>query len=58
MNGVMIALGSGQCDLKLLDGYSYLIKKIMNMFIFDQNEIHLLFDLENLKFSPQCNVYI
>ena len=38
--------------------YSYLSKKIMKMFIFDQNEMHLLFDLSNLEFSPQCNVYI
>ena len=43
---------------KLLDGYSYFSKKIMNLSIFDQNEIDLLFDLGNLEFPPHCNVYI
>ena len=51
----MTALGFGQCGLSCWM-VSYLLTKIMNMFIFDQNEINLLFDLGNLEFPPtmQC----
>ena len=50
ISGVMTALGLWVWAMwpKLLDGYSYLSKKMMNMFIFYQNEIHLLFDLEQM----------